>query len=215
MSDDRIWTGQIRREYGLKTLSRHELSDDPIVQFRAWFEEGAPTVLEPNAMALATSDDEGRPSVRMVLMKAFDHLGIVFATSYLSRKSCEILENPSAALLFYWPSLERQVRVVGKIERTDVAESDEIFRTRSPKSQIAARVSLQSAPVVNRQILEEKYFAEEKLWAGKTIDRPDTWGGFRVIPSEFEFWQGGEHRLHDRFAYLRTGSEWAIERLQP
>jgi pyridoxamine 5'-phosphate oxidase len=216
MSEDRVWVGNIRREYGAKQLRREDLDADPIRQFKIWFEEGSSTVLEPNAMALATADHSGRPSLRMVLMKAFDHRGFVFGTSYVSRKSEEISENGAAALLFYWPELERQVRVTGEMERTSDEESDEIFLGRSPKSRIAARAVRQSDPIENRAELERAFAAEEKRWEGNdNVLRPETWGGYRLKPIEFEFWQGGRDRLHDRLVYTICEKEWEIERLQP
>jgi pyridoxamine 5'-phosphate oxidase len=215
MSEERVWVGNIRREYAAGRLNRKDLNPDPVEQFKTWFDEGSSTVLEPNAMALATADHKGRPSVRMVLMKAFDHRGFVFGTSYLSRKSEEIAENGSAALLFYWPTLERQVRITGEIAKTDAKESDEIFLGRSPKSRIAARAVRQSDPIESRTELERAFEAEERRWEGKEVLRPETWGGFRIVPREFEYWQGGRDRLHDRFLYTIQDGEWEIERLQP
>ncbi|HWD38918.1 MAG TPA: pyridoxamine 5'-phosphate oxidase [Fimbriimonas sp.] len=210
-----VWTGDLRREYGKQRLHRSDLLEQPIEQFGHWFEEGKPTVLEPNAMALATADGEGRPSVRMVLMKAFDSRGVVFATSYISRKAHEIRDNPYAALLFYWPVLERQVRMTGTIARTSDEESDEIFNSRHPMSRIAARVSRQSLEIDSREELEKAVAEETERLQGQEIPRPSHWGGYRFFPEEFEFWQGGANRLHDRFLYLRNGAGWEIRRLQP
>jgi pyridoxamine 5'-phosphate oxidase len=139
----------------------------------------------------------------------------VFGTSYLSRKSRELKENPAAALLFYWAALERQVRICGQIEITSAAESDEIFLHRSPGSRIASRAVRQSEPVESRQVLEELVASEAERYAGKEVDRPDFWGGFNLVPNEIEFWQGGRDRLHDRFLYTKADHEWGLVRLQP
>jgi len=206
---------QLNSEYGAKSLKRSDLRPDPVGQFRDWFEEGKGTLREPTAMALATATASGRPSQRMVLMKEFDREGILFGTSYESRKAKELSENPHASLLFYWPALERQVRITGPISRASVTESDEIFMARRRASRIAAIVSTQSYPIGSRDRLEELYAEETAKREGSEVLRPATWGGYRVHFETFEFWQGGEHRLHDRFLYTRAGNSWKIERLQP
>jgi pyridoxamine 5'-phosphate oxidase len=212
---EKTWLTEFSRDYGARELHRSDLKPDPIAQFREWFEEGKSTLQEPTAMALATADAQGRPSQRMVLMKGFDHEGILFGTSYESRKSRELKENPHASLLFYWPALERQVRITGPISRASVTESDEIFMARRRGSRIAAVVSTQSAPIESREKLEAAYAAETAKFEGKEVKRPATWGAYRVGFETFEFWQGGRDRLHDRFLYSRAGSQWKIERLQP
>ena len=205
----------MHREYGAKRLWRADLDPDPVLQFHKWFEEGSPTVLEPNAMAFATADAQGRPSLRMVLMKEFDDHGIVFATSELSRKGREMAANPRGAVLFYWPELERQVRATGAMEHTGSEESDDIFNHRSRASRIAARVSHQSAPIGSREELDKAFEAEAARLGDKVPPRPETWHGYRLVPEEFEFWQGGANRLHDRLLYAKGPDGWQIVRLQP
>ncbi len=202
-----------RKEYRRGTLRREGLNQDPFQQFTEWFETAQEShVGEANAMALATANANANPSVRMVLLKRFDHEGFVFATSYASRKGKDLSENPHAALLFFWEDLERQVRIEGIVKRTSESESDEIFQSRPRGSQVAAITSLQSQPVEGRSMLEEIYAIN--LQHPDAV-RPYTWGGYRLWPTLFEFWQGGENRLHDRFQYRRTSEGWQIERLQP
>jgi pyridoxamine 5'-phosphate oxidase len=189
------------------------MSAEPFEQFKAWFEDASEHHEgEPNAMALATARGDGTPSVRMVLLKSFDSDGFVFATNYSSRKGRELLENPSAALLFFWEDMERQVRIEGRVEKTSPEESDAIFSARPIGSRVAAVVSAQSEIVESRKVLETAY-AEGLRRPEPT--RPENWGGYRLTPVRFEFWQGGVNRLHDRFEYLFTGTGWDLLRLQP
>ncbi len=211
----RVWTASVRREYDKGKLDRADLHPDPVKQFQNWFEEGKGTVQEPTAVALATADRNCRPSVRMVLLKGYDSRGFVFATSYLSRKALELHENPQGALLFYWPSLERQIRIEGTMGRTESEESDAIFMDRPRLSRLAAVVSRQSAPIGSRSELEGAMADADKAYDGREVERPEFWGGFRLVPAEFEFWQGRRNRLHDRFQYLSQEGEWKIQRLQP
>jgi len=197
-----------------RSLDETAVDPDPLRQFAAWFEEaGAAGVRAPEAMALATATSDGRPSVRMVLLKGFDERGFVFFTGYESRKGAELAANPRAALLFHWDALGRQVRIEGTVERVSKAESDAYFRSRPRGAQISATVSPQSRVVESRASLEA--LAAELEAGGDDIPRPPTWGGFRVRPETYELWQHRANRLHDRLRYRRNGGGWTIERLAP
>src|SRR5919197_988257 len=202
-----------------RPLDEAEVDADPLRQFAAWFEEAgaaggrAAGVRAPEAMALATAGSDGRPSVRMVLLKGFDERGFVFFTGYESRKGAELAANPRAALLFYWDPLGRQVRIEGPVERVADSESDAYFRSRPPGAQISASVSPQSRVVESRAQLEAAA-AELEARSGE-LPRPPAWGGFRLAPETFELWQHRANRLHDRLRYRREGDGWKIERLAP
>ena len=197
-----------------RPLDESDVDPDPLRQFAAWFEEaGEAGIRAPEAMAAATATRDGRPSVRMVLLKGFDECGFVFFTGYESRKGQELAANPRAALLFYWDPLGRQVRIDGPVERVDEAESDAYFRSRPRGAQISASVSPQSRVVESRAVLEE-HAAELEAHGGE-VPRPAAWGGLRVTPQTYEFWQHRANRLHDRLRYCRADGGWVIERLAP
>jgi len=196
-------------------LRRSDLASDPVDQFRRWFlqaEAAQPDL--PEAMTLATADAGGRPSARMVLLKGFDERGFVFYTNRTSRKGRELSQNPGAALLFWWPALERQVRIEGRVGWVSEEESESYFQTRPRGSQLSAWASEQSS-VVNDDALPARLRALEQEYLDKDVIRPPQWGGFRVVPEYFEFWQGKPNRLHDRFRYRRHQKGWIIERLAP
>lgn len=208
----------MRREYHLRELVEDNVSDDPLQQFRAWFDDAtASGTLEPNAMVLATVDAARRPSQRTVLLKQVDDAGFVFYTNYESRKGREIEENPQVALLFFWPELERQVRISGVARQLNAPASDAYFSERPRGSQIGAMASPQSEVVPSRQWLAERFDSvTAELGDESAMRRPDHWGGVVVTPGEYEFWQGRPNRLHDRLRY-RLGSDgvWVVERLAP
>ena len=205
----------LRRNYTRDGLRRGDLAADPVAQFRKWFGEAvAAELVEPNAMVLATTDGK-RPSTRTVLLKAYDERGFVFFTNYESRKAREIAADANVSLLFPWYPLERQVGIIGRAERISAAESLAYFTSRPHGSRLGAWVSQQSAVINSRKFLEMKWDEMKRKFAEGEIPLPSFWGGFRVVPSEVEFWQGRENRLHDRFRYSKSGDVWAIERLAP
>lgn len=199
-------------EYTSGTLDFGDLNPDPFAQLSEWLKDAQKAnVIEPMAMTLATSTPDGVPSARVVLLRGLDN-GLIFYTNYHSRKGAELGENDHAAICFWWATLERQVRVEGRVEKVSAEESDQYFASRPHDSQAASSASPQSQIVPNREILEMEM---DEFMSQESIKRPDHWGGFRLIPSYFEFWQGRKARLHDRFAYVRQGDEWNIHRLAP
>lgn len=205
----------LRQNYDSAALDEADVDADPFRQFARWFEEArGGELLEPNAMALATVDAKGRPSSRMVLLKGVDDGGFVFFTNYESRKGRDLTANPLASLLFWWDRLHRQVRIEGRVEKVTDAESESYFRSRPHGSRIGAAASPQSRPIASRAELEERFAALEAAHP-EGPPRPAHWGGFRLRPDHFEFWQGRESRLHDRLVYRPAGRAWRIERLAP
>jgi len=206
-----------RREYIAGGLSREMLDACPIRQFEGWLEQAVKAGLkDPTAMVLATVDEAGLPWQRIVLLKGLSHGGFVFYTNYGSAKAAAIAHNPRVSLLFPWNELDRQVIVGGQVEKMSVVESASYFMTRPRESQIAAWASRQSRPISARALLEEQVRALREKFGRGEIPVPDFWGGYRVLPERVEFWQGGEHRLHDRFLYRRQAdASWTIEQLQP
>jgi len=192
-------------------LRRRDLDPDPLRQFEHWYGDAATAQDWPERMALATADAEGAPSVRMVLLKSFDERGLVFYTHYDSRKGRELGANPRAALVLYWVSLGRQARIEGRAERVAASESNAYFASRPPGARAGAVASRQSEVLARRDELDARVAALDV----ETLARPETWGGFRVVPEVWEFWQHRDDRLHDRFRYRRAGGAWVIERLYP
>jgi pyridoxamine 5'-phosphate oxidase len=216
MSADKT-AGDRRIHYERGDLDERAVARDPVAQFNSWYGEALATeeIVEPSAMALATRDGRGRPSLRIVLLRGFDERGFVFFTNYESRKGRELDSGGGAALLFYWERLERQIRIEGAAVRIIAAESDTYFARRPRGHRLSAWASAQSSPVPDRAYLEARMEAEELRFKDADIPRPPFWGGYRVAPTAFEFWQGRPNRVHDRIAYVRAGTEWAIERLSP
>lgn len=206
----------LRKDYGQATLSENDVAADPFVQFTAWFEQALKAeVNEPNAMSVATVDQDGKPTSRIVLIKQFDPRGFTWYTNYDSQKGRQLHGNPHAALLFFWPELERQIRIEGKVERTSEEESDKYFHSRPLKSRLAAVASAQSAPIASRGALEQNYDAVAQKF-GNEPPRPVNWGGYRLVPERIEFWQGRRSRFHDRIVYtLQADGSWTRQRLQP
>jgi pyridoxamine 5'-phosphate oxidase len=209
--------GERRVHYEHGDLDERAVARDPFAQFNSWYGEalGTEEIVEPGAMALASADARGGPSVRIVLLRGFDERGFVFFTNYESRKGRELDAGGRAALLLYWGRLERQIRIEGAVERITAAESDAYFARRPRGHRLSAWASAQSAPVPDRSYLEARMAAEEQRFKDADVPRPPFWGGYRVIPAAFEFWQGRPNRVHDRIAYVRAGEEWRIERLSP
>jgi pyridoxamine 5'-phosphate oxidase len=197
-------------------MDERDLDPDPLRQFRHWFgEAGDAGIQAPESMTLATAGPDGRPSARMVLLKHAGERGFDFHTNYESRKGAELAANPQAALLFYWQPLGRQVRIEGRVERIPAEESEDYFRTRPLGSRLAAWASPQSRPLTDRGELERLYAEAAARFPGGDVPRPPHWGGFRLRPDRYEFWEHAENRLHDRIRYERVGEAWKRERLAP
>ena len=206
----------LRTEYRKAILDPEKTLKDPFKQFEKWFDEASRSQIpEPNAMCLSTVSLEHKPSSRMVLLKYYDEKGFVFFTNYRSRKALEIQNNPSVALLFFWQPLERQIRIEGRAEKISTAASFKYFASRPRGSQIGAWVSPQSSTLSSKKILLAKFEEMKRRFANGKIPLPDHWGGYRIVPDTFEFWQGRENRLHDRLLYKRTLNKWQQELLAP
>jgi pyridoxamine 5'-phosphate oxidase len=206
----------LRREYARERLDESSVGPDPIAQFGHWFEEALKAeVMEPNAMSLATASADGVPSARVVLLKGYDERGFVFFTDYRSQKGVELTANPRAALVLYWPELERQVRITGTTTPIEREESEAYYRTRPRGSRLGAWISHQSQVIASRKVLDDRVPELEETFPGDDIPLPAYWGGFRVAPERIEFWQGRENRLHDRIRYVWEEGHWRIERLSP
>jgi pyridoxamine 5'-phosphate oxidase len=207
----------IRKDYKQHSLAEADVQQNPFDQFAAWWDAAIHAAIdEVNAMTLATASPDGMPAARIVLLKGFDKKGFVFFTNYESFKGQQLAENPRACLVFFWKELERQVRITGLVEKTSPQESDDYFNSRPENSRIGAWSSPQSRVIEGREVLEknEKDFA--KQFGAKPLTRPPYWGGYRVKPASFEFWQGRPSRLHDRIQYsLEDNGNWIIERLAP
>lgn len=207
---------ELRRDYSLQELSETSVAADPLIQFANWFEEyisSAP--LEPNAFVLSTVGSDFSPSSRVVLLKGFDPTGFVFFTNYQSKKARDLNENPRVALHFFWPELERQVEVEGRAEKTSREESEAYFGSRPIPSKIGAWASRQSELLSGREELDERVDEVRAQFGDEDIPCPPFWGGYRVLPTRFEFWQGRPSRLHDRICYELKAGEWNISRLYP
>ncbi len=208
---------RLRREYSGEQLEESSAQKDPVLQFEKWMEDAFKAELpDPHAMALATVSAEGKPSLRFVLLRGFDHNGLVFFTNYESKKGIELLGNSKVAAAFFWHEMDRQVLVEGVAEKISPTESDTYFRSRPRSSQISASASDQSSEISSRGELEQRFSEFEKRFSGSDVPRPRNWGGIRIKPKSFEFWQGRPNRLHDRLLYTMTSSgDWEIRRLAP
>jgi pyridoxamine 5'-phosphate oxidase len=198
-----------------RPLELSDLDPDPVRQFEAWLRDVEVDLRAPDAMALATATPDGAPSLRMVLLKDYGPQGFSFYTGYESRKGRELAANPRAALLFYWDDIGRQIRIEGTVERVTPEETERYFASRPRPSRIAALASRQSSVLASREELEARYAELERELEGREVPLPPAWGGFRLTPEAYEFWQHRENRMHDRFRYRRDGDGWTIERLSP
>ncbi|OGT73621.1 MAG: pyridoxamine 5'-phosphate oxidase [Gammaproteobacteria bacterium RIFCSPLOWO2_02_FULL_56_15] len=207
----------IRREYLYASLTEAEMSADPVEQFHRWFEEARTAGIDlPNAMSLATAGSDGMPSVRIVLLKDYDSDGFVFYSHADSPKGRQLAENPRASLLFYWPVLDRQVRIAGVVSHVSNTEADEYFQSRPYASRLGAWAAKQSSVITGRKVLDERMGELEVMYGDRPVPRPTEWIGYRVKPETIEFWQGRESRLHDRICYALSGDRaWVMQRLAP
>jgi pyridoxamine 5'-phosphate oxidase len=217
MKTDKATLENLRKDYRAEKLSETDVKKNPIEQFDHWFDEALKSgIYEPNAMTLATASTDGKPAARIVLLKGFNQDGFVFYTNYLSRKGKELAKNPVVALVFFWPELERQVRIEGTIEKVSKETSEKYFQSRPKESQIGALASPQSQVIADRSLLEKNWKELEKTYADQEIPKPSFWGGYLVKPQIIEFWQGRSSRLHDRIVYRKADkNNWKIVRLAP
>lgn len=216
MEDLRLYINTLRHDFSKQTLDEKDVNKNPVLQFEKWFKEAVDSkVNEPNAMTVCTASKAGKPSARILLLRNFNEEGFVFYTNYNSRKGADIAENPQAALLFFWPELERQVRIEGFLEKQSSAESDVYFNTRPRGSKLGAWSSAQSKVLDSRKVLDDNYEMYSKKFPSDEVPRPDFWGGYILKPQSIEFWQGRPSRMHDRILYTLKNGEWKIERLAP
>ncbi len=207
---------EIRQEFTKGDLDLKDLDSNPFKQFEKWFNQACESkVIEPNAMSISTVDAFGAPSCRVVLLKSWDEKGFVFYTNYESKKAQDLAQNPKVCALFFWPDLERQLKICGEIEKVSTAESLRYFLSRPFGSRLGAWVSEQSKIITSRSLLEIKFDEMKRKFANGEVPLPSFWGGYRVKPNTFEFWQGRKNRLHDRFEYVKAQSGWKIDRLAP
>ena len=207
---------QLRRDYTRGGLKREDLDSDPVTQFKAWLKQAIDAeIKDPTGMVVSTVDEHGQPSQRMVLLKQVDHDGFCFFTNYGSKKASDIGKNPLVSLHFPWHMLDRQVKICGRAEKMTKKESLDYFMSRPRESQLAAWASEQSNRIPSRQLLMQQIDVMKRKFRAGDVPLPEFWGGYRVTPSSIEFWQGGEHRVHDRFRYDRDGDHWNINRLSP
>lgn len=205
-----------RRDYTAHSLRRKDLQLTPVQQFTQWLQDARDKqILDATAMMLSTADNNGQPHSRVVLLKHFDAKGFVWYTYQESDKAQQLAQNPKAALLFYWCALERQVRIEGLIEKLNPSEADDYFYSRPEGSRFSAAASVQSAPVENREVLEQRVAELHQQYPDGNVPRPAVWGGYRMIPERFEFWQGRADRLHDRFIFQQSGGNWTTQRISP
>lgn len=206
----------LRQDYSAAELAEADVDKSPVVQFGKWFKDALDAQLhEPNVMTLATADLTGKPTARILLLKGFDEDGFVFFTNYASKKGEQLAENPQAAMVFFWPELQRQVRIEGVVSRVSAEESTAYFHSRPSGSQIGAMASPQSTVIQNREVLQERVEELKAAYAEKEIPRPEHWGGYLLKPDHIEFWQGRPSRLHDRITYTSVNGIWTINRLAP
>ncbi|MES2875081.1 MAG: pyridoxamine 5'-phosphate oxidase [Bacteroidota bacterium] len=217
MSVEKEVIENLRKEYSSESLSEKDVAKDPVKQFGRWFKEAMDAnIMEPNAMTLATTSIDRKPSARIVLMKGYEERGFLFYSNYLSAKGKEMAKNPVVALVFFWPELARQVRIEGTVEKLTKEESEKYFKTRPKASQIGAVVSPQSQVIEGRDLLEKSWKENETRYENRDIPKPAYWGGYVVKPQVVEFWQGRESRLHDRIVYKKADKQsWKIVRLAP
>ena len=217
MSQHDVDIAALRKDYTRDGLDESSVHSDPFLQFSSWLNEAITAeVYEPTAMVLSTVSSQGAPSSRVVLLKGLDNGSMLFYTNYDSRKGKELMQNPNAALLFFWPELERQVRIEGTVERASAETSTAYFHSRPFESQLGAASSPQSQVIPSRQVLDQRFAELAAINAGRTtIERPDNWGGFALTPHAIEFWQGRPSRMHDRLRFRKADENWIVERLAP
>lgn len=205
-----------RREYAGQELNKSSVNKNPITQLALWMEDAVNAqVPDPSAMTLSTTDQQGKPSSRIVLLRGAIEDGLVFYTNYNSKKGSQLASNPNVAVNFFWVELHRQIRIEGVVEKVDAAISDAYFASRPRESQLAAHASEQSSVLRNRDELEAIFTSLKEKYAESPVPRPEDWGGYRIVPNYFEFWQGRPNRMHDRIAYTKIETSWKIDRLAP